>query len=380
LKIIFPLIALSVISLIAAYPFVRGLQAFSYSRWLSVGYASIYIFAFLAFMLKMFIGETTSSSISLFLSRVGFTWFIAVIYFFLFALSFDLLRLINHFTGFFPPFIKENYQLVKLILAVFVGLFVSSLLIYGNWKFNHPVVRELSINIDKPLPPEGVNIVLASDIHLSTIINRDKLTQYVTLINRQNPDLVLIAGDISDRNIKPLIDGKLSELLGNITSTYGTYAVTGNHEYYGGDKEALYSYYRSSGIHLLIDSVVVVNVGDGILNIIGRDDKTNHHRKSLGMLIEGVDKKWPVILMDHQPYNLQEAELAGVDLQVSGHTHQGQFWPGSLLVKKMYELSYGYKVRGKTHYVVSSGLGLWGPEFRIGTSSEIVLIHLFSKS
>ncbi len=331
-------------------------------------------------MLKMFIGETTNSSISLFLSRVGFTWFIAVIYFSLFALSFDLLRLINHFTGFFPSFIKDNYQLVKLILAVFVGLAVSSLLIYGNWKFNHPVVRELSIKIDKPLPPDGVNIVLASDIHLSTIINRDKLTQYVALINRQNPDLVLITGDISDRNIKPLIDGKLSELLGSITSTYGTYAVTGNHEYYGGDKEALYSYYRSSGIHLLIDSVVVVNVGDGILNIIGRDDKTNHHRKSLGMLIEGVDKKWPVILMDHQPYNLQEAEFAGVDLQVSGHTHQGQFWPGSFFVKKMYELSYGYKVRGKTHFIVSSGLGLWGPEFRIGTSSEIVLIHLFSKS
>lgn len=330
-------------------------------------------------MLKMFIGENMSPTISLFLSKVGFTWFIAVIYLSLFALSFDLLRLINHFTGFFPSFIKENYQLVKLILAVFTGLSVTSLLIYGNWKFNHPVVRELTIKIDKPLPPEGVNIVLASDIHLSAIINRDKLAQYVALINSQNPDIVLLAGDISDRNIKPLIDGRLSELLASITSTYGTYAVTGNHEYYGGDKEALYSYYRSSGINMLIDSVAFVNVSNGVLNIIGRDDKTNHHRKSLSMLLEGVDKKWPVILMDHQPYNFQEAELAGVDLQVSGHTHQGQFWPGSFFVKKMYELSYGYKVRTKTHYVVSSGLGLWGPEFRIGTSSEIVLIHLISK-
>lgn len=114
--------------------------------------------------------------------------------------------------------------------------------------------------------------------------------------------------------------------------------------------------------------------------IIGRDDRTNHRREALSDLVGSIDKTLPLILMDHQPAKLAEAEAAGIDLQLSGHTHQGQFWPGSFFVKRMYELSYGYKQRGKTHYVVSSGLGLWGPEFRIGTVSELVLIHLCSSS
>ena len=267
-----------------------------------------------------------------------------------------------------------------MILALGGALTVSGLLIYGNWKFNHPEVRELTVNIDKPLPEGGLDIVMASDIHLSTYINREKFKKYVNLINGQNPDLVMLAGDISDRNLKPLVDGNIAELFREIKSEYGIYAVTGNHEFYGGEREAIYSYYRSAGINLLIDSVARVETPGGDIFIVGRDDRTNHRRETLSDLVGKIDKTLPLILMDHQPAKLAEAEDAGIDLQLSGHTHQGQFWPGNFFVKRMYELSYGYKQRGKTHYVVSSGLGLWGPEFRIGTVSELVLIHLCSSS
>jgi len=369
-----------VVTFVTTYLFLRGWQSLPKILWLRVGFTTLYFLAFSAFMLKMIFGDKMDPATALFLSRVGFTWFIATIYLAMFALSLDIVRIINHFIGFYPAFVKENYQMVKFTLAIAGTLTVSSILIYGNWKFNHPEVQEVTITIDKPLPPDGLDIVMASDIHLSTYINREKLDKYVKLINKQKPDIVLLAGDISDRDLKPLIDGNLAELLGEIVSTYGTYAVTGNHEFYGGDREALYNYYRSSGMTLLLDSTAKVETPYGNILIVGRDDRTNHERSSLSALLDTLDKSLPIILMDHQPINLSEAEVAGVDLQLSGHTHQGQFWPGNLLVKRMYELSYGYKQRGKTHYIVSSGLGLWGPEFRIGTVSELVLIHCYSSS
>lgn len=362
------------------YLFLRGWQSLSKIHWLRIAFATLYFLSFSAFMLKMFVGDNMDPAVGLWLSRIGFTWFVAVIYLALFALSLDIIRLTNHFTGFYPAFIRENYQTVKLVLALGGALTVSGLLIYGNWKFNHPEVRELTIKIDKPLPEGGIDIVMASDIHLSNYINRDKFKKYVNLINSQNPDIVMLAGDISDRNLKPLVEGNIAELFREIRSEYGIYAVTGNHEFYGGEREAIYGYYRSAGINLLIDSVARVTTPGGDIMIVGRDDRTNHRRETLSDLVGNIDKTLPIILMDHQPAKLAEAEDAGIDLQLSGHTHQGQFWPGSFFVKRMYELSYGYKQRGKTHYVVSSGLGLWGPEFRIGTVSELVLIHLCSSS
>jgi hypothetical protein len=115
------------------------------------------------------------------------------------------------------------------------------------------------------------------------------------------------------------------------------------------------------------------------IQIVGRDDKTNSKRATLREILKDIDREKPIILMDHQPFNLEQAQNEEVDLQLSGHTHNGQFWPGSLIVKWMYELSYGYKSKGDTHYYVSSGIGLWGPKFRIGTKSEIVVIDLKSK-
>lgn len=110
--------------------------------------------------------------------------------------------------------------------------------------------------------------------------------------------------------------------------------------------------------------------------MVGRDDRSNHQRKKLTEIVSGLDHKKPIILLDHQPFHLKEAEENGVDLQISGHTHNGQFFPGQFFVKRMYDLGYGYMKKGKTHYYVSSGLGLWGPQFRIGTQSEIVVINL----
>ena len=156
------------------------------------------------------------------------------------------------------------------------------------------------------------------------------------------------------------------------------YACLGNHEYYSGEPGAR-QFYRDAGIHLLRDSVA--QVGD--LLVIGRDDRTNPHRKPLAKILQqsklpslGGAGGGPSILLDHQPYHLEQAERQGIDFQFSGHTHHGQVWPISWITDAIYECSFGSHQRGATRYYVSSGMGIWGGKFRIGTRSEYVVLKI----
>ena len=145
------------------------------------------------------------------------------------------------------------------------------------------------------------------------------------------------------------------------------YACLGNHEFYAGHPEAK-QFYKDAGIHLLIDDCAVI---DSSIVIIGRDDRTNMRRKPVKDLIDKKDLY--SIVLDHQPYNLDRAEAAGVDFQLSGHTHRGQVWPISWITDRIYECSWGSCQRGNTQFYISSGIGIWGGKFRIGTQSEYVV-------
>ena len=151
----------------------------------------------------------------------------------------------------------------------------------------------------------------------------------------------------------------------------GVYVIFGNHEYYGEGDHLIADFYRKSNIKLLRDSCVQVNDD---LYLAGRDDKHNPNRKELKDLLSTTANK-PVIVLDHQPYHLEDAANNNVDLQISGHTHNGQFFPANLVVKSMFELGYGYLRKGNTHFYVSSGLGLWGPQYRLGSRSEMVVVN-----
>ena len=157
------------------------------------------------------------------------------------------------------------------------------------------------------------------------------------------------------------------------------YACLGNHEYFSRTPLAR-QFYQDAGIRLLCDSAAVV---DSSLVIVGRDDRTNRHRKELETLVketrrqvDGQVRDPYVILLDHQPYNLEKAEEAGIDFQLSGHTHRGQVWPISWITDAIYECSWGSHQRGDTRYYVSSGIGIWGGKFRIGSQSEYVVARL----
>jgi predicted MPP superfamily phosphohydrolase len=168
--------------------------------------------------------------------------------------------------------------------------------------------------------------------------------------------------------------------LGRLNAPLGVWAITGNHEYIGGDLEEFHRRIEADGIRLLMDEEVLI--GDAFY-VIGRKDRSaarrGDGRKSLEELTEGLDRSLPLIMMDHQPFNLEEAEASKVDLQVSGHTHNGQIWPGPLVIKRIYENGYGLLHKGKTAVVVTSGLGIWGPPLRLGTKAEIVSIELVNE-
>lgn len=262
-----------------------------------------------------------------------------------------------------PQWMHQNFPLTACIV---IGMF--ALFLYGNVHYHHKVREELHLTTDKPLA-RPLRIVMLSDLHLGYHNPRKELARWVDLINAENPDVVLIAGDVIDMSMRPLVEENMAEEMRRLEAP--VYACLGNHEYYSSEPLAE-QFYRDARIQLLRDTCLVV----GDLCIMGRDDRTNLRRRNIDELARMADHTKYTILLDHQPYHLEEAEQAGVDFQLSGHTHRGQVWPISWITDALYECSFGSHQRGKTRYYISSGIGIWGGKFRIGTRSEYVVATL----
>ncbi len=371
--ILFILISLCIYFSINTYLFIRGWQVFPNESYFRIVFCALFGCLCLSFVC----GKLTENILPLKLVStiqwIGNIWFAAMIYFLLIVIVIDLLRLINHFLPFFPEFVYGHYQKIKYFLLAVNIIGVSIILIIGYIKFNHPTITHLSLDIEKETPNfKKLRIVMISDIHLGYTIQNEQLKKYINLINGQNPDIVCIAGDIIDGNIRPLKETEINKEFYKINAPLGTYAVTGNHDLF--DKTGICEYIKNNtSIKLLKDTALLI---DNSFYLVGREDRSKTDRLSLASITKSIDKKLPVFLMDHQPNDLQNSVDNGIDLQLSGHTHMGQFFPINLIVKKMYELPYGYKKKGNSHFYVSSGIGLWGPPFRIGTVSELCVIDV----
>ncbi len=251
------------------------------------------------------------------------------------------------------------------VLAVIVGIFT-----YGYFHYMHKARVEMTATIpaDK-VPHRPLKLVMVSDLHIGYHNRVDELNRWVDIINKEKPDLILIGGDIIDGRIRPVRQEQMANAFRRLCAP--VVACLGNHEYYCGIEEAE-KFYHDAGITLLRDSAIVIKG----LNIIGRDDRTNPNRKSLNELIDSLDMRRYTILLDHQPYHLEQAQQSHVDFQFSGHTHYGQVWPISWITDVIYEDAFGPLKKGDTNYYVSSGLGIWGAKFRIGTRSEYLVLNL----
>ena len=270
-------------------------------------------------------------------------------------------------------------DLIHLAIPSFQGGFwyslalVTMILIYGNINYHRPDVKNMQIAIEKEFGKGSMRIVALSDVHLGHGTGVKALRKYVDLINSQSPDLILITGDLIDNSIAPLRAHPFDKELERLSAP--VYMVPGNHEYISSIEECE-EYLAKTPVTMLRDSVVTLPQG---LQIVGRDDRSNSGRMSLEALMAKTDESKPVIVLDHQPYELALTDSLGADIQISGHTHAGQIWPLSILIDLMYEQAHGYRKWDHAHIYVSSGLSLWGPPFRIGTRSELGVIDLFSR-
>ena len=286
----------------------------------------------------------------------GSVWLVFTLYMVLSLLMADVVRV-------FVPAFKCGFWIALVFTIV--------LLACGYVNYRRPVINKLDITLDKPLT-SPVKIVAVSDVHLGYATGKERLKEYVKKINEQNPDVVLIAGDLIDNNVRPLNEQHMDEELRELNAPMGVYMVAGNHEYISGI-EASKAFIEKANIKLLRDSVVLLSNG---LQIVGRDDRHNKRRQPLADVMKKVDDRKAILMLDHQPYQVAKKDSMGVDVQISGHTHRGQIFPMNLVVDAMYEQSHGYRKWLHSHVYVSSGLSLWGPPFRIGTRSDMAVITI----
>jgi uncharacterized protein len=376
--VIFIAIVLVVYGLVNSYIFVRGLQAIpagsAWRPWFIIVFWSI---AF-TFVLARFMERAYPCGFTAIITWIGSFWLAFMLYFILIALFIDFARMINHFFHFFPQIFYLDYQKTKLMVLFVSMALVTIIVAVGFINARIPRIRKLELHVGKIVPGEkSLNIVIASDIHLGTIIAKRKANRLVATINSLHPDIVLFAGDVVDEDLAPVIMNNLGASLLQIRSKLGVYAITGNHEYIGGVEPAV-KYLHDHGVNILRDTALLI---DQRFYLVGREDRdrprfTGKTRKELNVLMEEVDHSRPVILMDHQPFNLELSVKQGVDLQLSGHTHHGQLWPFNYVTEAMYEISSGYRMIGNTHFYVSNGFGTWGPPVRLGNRPEIVQIIL----
>ena len=330
--------------------------------------------------------------------NVGNSSLIILLYLFMLFLALDVVSLVLHFVRpslgdrLWVGFLRDSFSGTLCVLGFMVALFTYANLHYLN-KVRVPMEIDSKGKVTRPL-----KLVLMSDLHLGYHNGRTEFAKWVDKVNAEQPDLVLIAGDIIDISVRPLLEENVAEEFHSLKAP--VYACLGNHEYYSGEPRAQ-QFYLDAGIHLLRDSVVTLP-DYGNLTIIGRDDRTNVGRKSVAELVPtpnlsrgegGLDtlstaeaNQTPLpsggvgggflLLLDHQPYHLERTAAAGVDFQFSGHTHYGQVWPISWIEDAIYECTYGSLTKGNTRIYVSSGIGIWGGKFRIGTQSEYVVLML----
>lgn len=271
-------------------------------------------------------------------------------------------------------FKKKAMQFDFYITALILVAFIFS---FGFYFSHSPYFKNYDVTIDKHLDEKNLKIALVSDIHLGYMVDSNQLEKMVDKINSQNVDIVLIAGDIIDFDLTPVIKDDMLSKFKDLKSTYGTYADLGNHDFYSGDSAELTDILRSNNVNVLEDSSVLVN---NDFYVIGRNDKatslSNGTRSPLPDIMGNIDNTKPTIVLDHEPHSIDEASANNIDLQLSGHTHKGQLFPFNFVTKVIFPIDYGYGKFGNTNVIVSSGYGTWGPPIRTNSRAEIVLINL----
>lgn len=356
-------------------------------------YSCFFLFISCSLLLAFFIKE---SSLKWFFKHLSNYWLGTLLYIILAIIIGDIIRLILLHC---PRIDKRKLHSRKtFIISGAVVLFcILSVSIYGIIHARDLKTAHYDVSIEKTCATGDMKIVLIADLHMGYSIGHRYIEHMVKEINALEPDLICIAGDIFDNDYDALDDpAAITTALKSLNSTYGTYACWGNHDinekilagFTFGSSEDLKDDVRmeqllkDAGIILLNDETLCI---DDSFYLVGRKDisrvrKIEHTKETAEDLLADLDKDKPIFVLEHQPKKLSEVSGSGADIHLCGHTHDGQLFPGNILVGLIWENSYGMKKKGEMYSIVTSGVGVWGPDMRVGTDSEIVEINVHFKT
>jgi predicted MPP superfamily phosphohydrolase len=337
-------------------------------------FAAVFVVEMLIYFTGFFFRKELPDEVMTAILLLCGTWYIELLYVTMFLFAMEAVNISNRLRPWYPARITAHWGQTKLTLFCIAIGGVNLLAWHGYNVVMHPVVTHVNITLPRAddAGRDSMTVVMISDLHIGEIIGRELVEKYVALSNAQHPDLVLLAGDLLDYESRFAENAHVEEVLQQLEAPLGVYAVNGNHEYRA-NRHAKTKWIRSAGVTLLVDSTVLI---DDMFYLVGRDDFINRERRPLQALVKGLDRSKPIVVLDHQPWSFAEMVMNDVQLGLHGHTHNGQWWPYPLLMKFIYECPYGYYRKAGTQFYVSSGIGISGPPYRVGTVSELVALHI----
>lgn len=360
-------------------------------NWLrfKVPFAVVYLFMALSPVIAFLLPK---SAVAIVIRRISTYWIGIMLYSLLYVVLFDLLRLIAKHTKLKNTLLFSRGSVIS-IGSVVVACAVATCL-YGIFNARNIKVNEYSVTVNKSCGSDKhLKAVLVADLHMGYAIGIDHITNMVEKINAQDPDIVIIAGDIFDNSYDGMDDPEgIKAQLKSIKSKYGVYAVYGNHDIdekilmgftfdWGGKQlhsEKMTNFMKECNIKLINDESVLINdefylVGRRDTDKPGTEDGT---RAEISELTKDLDKTKPIFVLSHEPDELQKTADAGADIDFSGHTHDGQLFPGNLTIGLFWENPCGMIKKDNMYSIVTSGVGVYGTFMRVGTDAEICAVDI----
>lgn len=360
-------------------------------NWLrfKVPFAVVYLFMALSPVIAFLLPK---SAVAIVIRRISTYWIGIMLYSLLYVVLFDLLRLIAKHTKLKNTLLFSRGSVIS-IGSVVVACAVATCL-YGIFNARNIKVNEYSVTVNKSCGSDKhLKAVLVADLHMGYAIGVDHITNMVEKINEQDADIVIIAGDIFDNSYDGMDDPEgIKAQLKSIKSKYGVYAVYGNHDIdekilmgftfdWGGkqlNSEKMTNFIKECNIKLINDESVLINdefylVGRRDTDKPGTEDGT---RAEISELTKDLDKTKPIFVLSHEPDELQKTADAGADIDFSGHTHDGQLFPGNLTIGLFWENPCGMIKKDNMYSIVTSGVGVYGTFMRVGTDAEICSVDI----
>ena len=349
------------------YVFFRIMYLFinkGYKLW----YVLTYLLLAAIYPISERFGQMESNAFFQTLSSVSDYIVVFFLYLFLALLLVDLVLLLNRLFRFISPEKRKGFTFRFYTLS---SMILFSVIVVAGGAINLNTIRVSNYTVEVPRRDSKINhlrVAFVADLHINQNYSQSFIEQFVGKINELQPDILLYGGDIVEGDGQNKSSEAIDSALNSIHTKYGEFGVLGNHDSSRGRNTG--SFFKKVGINILSDSIVEF---ESAFCLAGRNDERFRNRKTINEILDGNINNLPVLLMDHRPTQLQEVSQSAVDVQFSGHTHDGQLFPINLIINNMYELSWGYKKNQEYQFLCNQRVAFMGTS---GSNSRQIRNHV----